>query len=191
MTEKYNLPNQYLLSVGSVEKRKNLKLIIESYQYLDPRHKIPLVIIGKGRQYKIEVLDLISLKGLKNKVIWITDLKDNIVLREIYQNATALIYPSFYEGFGLPIVEALLSKTPVITSNVSSLPEAGGPNSLYVNPNSSKDLAHAITRVLNDTELQNTMINEGFKYAKQMFSPNRITKQLEKCYKEILNDNKK
>ena len=191
LTEKYNLPNQYLLSVGSVEKRKNLKLIIESYQYLDPKHKIPLVIIGKGRQYKIEVLDLISLKGLKNKVIWITDLKDNIVLREIYQNATALIYPSFYEGFGLPIVEALLSKTPVITSNISSLPEAGGPNSLYVNPNSSKDLAHAITRVLNDTELQNTMINEGFKYAKQMFSPNRITKQLEKCYKEILNDNKK
>ena len=81
---------------------------------------------------------------LENKVIWITNLKDNKVLRAIYQKATALVYPSFYEGFGLPIVEAMLSKTPVITSNVSSLPEAGGPNSLYINPKCPKELAHAI-----------------------------------------------
>jgi glycosyltransferase involved in cell wall biosynthesis len=84
-------------------------------------------------------------------------------------------------------VEALLSKTPVITSNTSSLQEAGGPNSLYVNPNSSQELAHAITQVLNDTELQNTMISKGFKYANKTFSPNKITNQLESCYKEILN----
>ena len=123
-------------------------------------------------------------------MIWITDLKDNKVLRAIYQKAAVLIYPSFYEGFGLPIVEALLSKTPVITSNVSSLPEAGGPNSLYVNPNSPGELAHAITQVLTDTKLRTTMIDEGFKYANQMFSPNRVTKQLVSCYKEILNNKK-
>lgn len=190
LNDQYNLPNQYLLSVGSIQKRKNLKLIIESYQYLDPEHKLPLVIIGRGKQYKKEVIDLISLKGLENKVIWITDLKDNKVLRAIYQKATVLIYPSFYEGFGLPIVEALLSKTPVITSNVSSLPEAGGPNSLYVNPNSPVELAHSITQVLTDTKLRTTMIDEGFKYANQMFSPNRVTKQLVSCYKEILNNKK-
>ena len=80
LNDQYNLPNQYLLSVGSIQKRKNLKLIIESYQYLDPEHKLPLVIIGRGKQYKKEVIDLISLKGLENKVIWITDLKDNRVL---------------------------------------------------------------------------------------------------------------
>ena len=188
LNEQYNLPNQYLLSVGSVEKRKNLKLIIEAYQHLDPEHKVPLVIIGRGKAYKKEVLDLIASNRLENKVTWITDLKDNKVLRAIYQKATALVYPSFYEGFGLPIVESLLSKTPVITSNISSLPEAGGPNSLYINPKCPKELAHAITKILTDAELRNKMIEEGFKYANQMFSPNRVTKQLINCYEEILNE---
>ena len=188
LNEQYNLPNQYLLSVGSVEKRKNLKLIIEAYQHLDPEHKVPLVIIGRGKAYKKEVLELIASNGLENKVTWITDLKDNKVLRAIYQKATALVYPSFYEGFGLPIVESLLSKTPVITSNISSLPEAGGPNSLYINPKCPKELAHAITKILTDAELRNKMIEEGFKYANQMFSPNRVTKQLINCYEEILNE---
>lgn len=188
LTEQYKLPNQYLLSVGSVEERKNLKLIIEAYQHLNTEHKIPLVIIGRGKTYKKEVLDLIASNGLEKKVIWITNLKDNKALRAIYQKATALVYPSFYEGFGLPIVEALLSKTPVITSNVSSLPEAGGPNSLYINPNRSAELADAITQVLTNAELVNKMIEEGFKYANQMFSPNRVSKQLINCYEGVLNE---
>ena len=188
LTEQYKLPNQYLLSVGSVEKRKNLKLVIEAYQHLDPENQVPLVVIGRGKTYKKEVLDLIASNGLEKKVIWITNLKDNKVLRAIYQKATALVYPSFYEGFGLPIVEAMLSKTPVITSNVSSLPEAGGPNSLYINPSSSLELADAITQVLTNAELVNKMIEEGFKYANQMFSPNRVSKQLINCYEKILNE---
>jgi glycosyltransferase involved in cell wall biosynthesis len=188
LTEQYKLPNHYILSVGSVEKRKNLKLIIEAYQYLDPDHQVPLVVIGRGKTYKKEVLDLIASNELEKKVIWITNLKDNKVLRAIYQKASALVYPSFYEGFGLPIVEAMLSKTPVITSNVSSLPEAGGPNSLYINPSSSEELANAITQVLTNSELVIKMIEEGFKYANQMFSPNRVSKQLINCYEEILNE---
>jgi glycosyltransferase involved in cell wall biosynthesis len=147
-----------------------------------------LVVIGRGKTYKKEVLDLIASNELEKKVIWITNLKDNKALRAIYQKATALVYPSFYEGFGLPIVEAMLSKTPVITSNVSSLPEAGGPNSLYINPSSSEELADAITQVLTNSELVIKMIEEGFKYANQMFSPNRVSKQLINCYEEILNE---
>jgi glycosyltransferase involved in cell wall biosynthesis len=188
LTEQYKLPNHYILSVGSIEKRKNLKLIIEAYQHLDPDHQVPLVVIGRGKTYKKEVLDLIASNELEKKVIWITNLKDNKALRAIYQKATALVYPSFYEGFGLPIVEAMLSKTPVITSNVSSLPEAGGPNSLYINPSSSEELADAITQVLTNSELVIKMIEEGFKYANQMFSPNRVSKQLINCYEEILNE---
>ena len=189
--QKYNIPSEYILYVGSVEKRKNLRGIIEAYQLLQPENRIPIVIIGgrKGKGYMKELNSLINSCGLENKMFWITDLKDNYSLRRIYQKAMALVYPSFYEGFGLPVVEALLSKIPVITSNVSSLPEAGGPKSFYIDPNSPEEIAYAITQVLNNTELRSIMINTGYKYAIQKFSPDRVTQQLVTCYKKTLHNN--
>ena len=190
--QKYNIPSEYILYVGSVEERKNLMGIIESYQHLQPEFRIPIVIIAgrieKG--YAKGVHDLIKSSGLENKILWITDLKDNYSLQRIYQKSMALVYPSFYEGFGLPVAEALLSNTPVITSNVSSLPEAGGPKSFYVNPDNPEEIASAITQVLSNSELRKTMTETGYEYAIQKFSSDRVTKQLVNCYENML-DNKK
>lgn len=186
--EKCKLPSEYLLFVGSIEKRKNLNIILDSYQYLSPEFKIPLVVVGGGKAYKNEILQKIKANGLEKQVIWIEGLRDNYALKLIYQNAQALIYPSLYEGFGLPVVEALLSKTPVITSSLSSLPEAGGPNSLYVDPTKPEEVANAIESVLANIELRNTMIESGYDYASNMFSPKRLSGQMMSCYKKLLNN---
>ncbi len=185
---KYNLPSEYILYVGSVEDRKNLTGIIKSYLQLHPDHRIPIVIVGgrQAKQYSKRWQNLIRNSGLENRIIWLTDLKDNRSLRKIYQSAMALVYPSFYEGFGLPVAEALLSKTPVITSNISSMPEAGGPTSLYVDPNEPEELAQAIAKVLDNSELRNSMIEAGYKYATETFSPEKVTHQLVKCYERTL-----
>jgi len=134
--KQYHLPPEYLLSVGSVEPRKNLKRVIESFRFLKKDLHIPLVIIGKGGKYKQETLEMVRKAGLDKLVIRIDRLANNSDLQSIYQNSKALIYPSLYEGFGLPVAEALLCKTPVVTSGKSSLKEAGGPGSLYINPES-------------------------------------------------------
>ncbi len=186
--KQHQLPEEYLLFVGSVEKRKNLQLIVESYQHLDNQYKLPLVIVGGRRSYSREILGLLQKYNLEKNVIWVSRLADNRDLQSIYQNAQTLIFPSFYEGFGLPVVEALLSKTPVITSNVSSLPEAAGPHSLTVNPTNAKELADAIEKVLDSTALQKTMIERGYDYAMNNFSPEKTARDTMEVYRKVLLD---
>lgn len=184
--QKLVLPSEYLLFVGSIERRKNLAVIIEAYHGLSPDFKIPLVVVGEGGSYKKEILQQINAMGLEKKVIWISGLDDNYTLQHIYRKARALIYPSFYEGFGLPVVEALLSKTPVICSGLSSLPEAGGPNSIYVDPTKPEEVSHAITKVLDNSTLRKTMIDRGYDYAINSFSPKGLSEQMISCYKDLL-----
>lgn len=183
--EKYGIPSEYLLCVGTVEKRKNVKLIIEAYQHLPPDFQLPLVIIGRGKGHKSELQELIKTHKLADKVIWLSNLEDNEHLQIIYQKAQILVYPSLYEGFGLPVAEALLSKTPAITSNVSSLPEAGGTAALYVNPYDAQELAQAIKKVLSDSALRKNMIDKGYQYAMKTFAPERVTRQLMECYNKL------
>ncbi|MCB2220628.1 MAG: glycosyltransferase family 4 protein [Bacteroidetes bacterium] len=190
LLQNYDIPTEFLLFVGSVEKRKNLKLILESYQHLKPEFSIPLIVIGKSKGQEKEIQNIIAAQKLEKKVFWISDLKDNYSLQALYQRAMALVYPSFYEGFGLPVAEALLSKTPVITSNVSSLPEAGGPKSFYVNPNSSEELAEAITQVLSDSALRKTMIEQGYAYAMDNFTPDHVTSRIIACYENTIQERK-
>ena len=125
---------------------------------------------------------MIKENGLENTVQWIYDLSDNRDLRIVYQRSQALLYPSIYEGFGLPVVEALLSKTPVITSKVSALPEAGGPGSLYIDPGDPEALADAIIKVSDDSDLRKDMIESGFEYANQKFNEKKTTRELMDCY---------
>ncbi len=184
--QQYGIPNEYLLYVGSIERRKNLKTIINSYEHLPEDLRIPLVVIGKGNEYMIETKDLIKTKGLEKLIIWTNYFENNNHLKTLYQNAKAFIYPSLYEGFGLPVVEWLLSKTPVITSNTSSLPEAGGPDSLYINPNNAEELALAITKILIDEKFRNTMIEKGYQYAINKFSPAKLSEQMINLYHNTL-----
>lgn len=183
--QKYKLPSQYFLSLGSVEERKNLKLTIRAYSQLAGKTIIPLVIVGKGSSYKSECKNMIATLGLESQFIWLDTLDDNSHLQSIIQNATALIYPSFYEGFGLPIAEALLSKTPVIAANTSSLREAGGPQSIYINPNNVAELASAMLQLIDNPNLQNEMAESGYQYAQTTFAPKHLSGQMHKIYCDL------
>lgn len=180
------VPQEYLLFVGGIQERKNLQLLIEAYQHLPSDEQIPLVVVGKGKKYKTEIEKRIRVSGIEHLVFWLNTVTDNHHLHRLYQNALALVYPSLYEGFGLPVVEALLSKTPVITSNVSSLPEAGGPHTIYVDPHQPEELAQAIQKVLHDSALCQEMKEKGYAYAVANFSPAVVTEQMMRLYENTL-----
>ena len=106
-------------------------------------------------------------------------------LQRLYTNAQLFIYPSFYEGFGLPVVEAQLCGCPVVTSNVSSLPEAGGPWAQKADPNSPEDICDKMVKLLTDTELRQQTIEGARKYASETFDPTRLARQLMDIYVKI------
>ena len=179
-------PEDFLLYVGSINSRKNLLSVIKAYALLPGDLQIPLVIIGKGGQYKDEVLKYAASRQLISKLILIDNLHDSETLQAFYQQAKLFVFPSVYEGFGLPVTEALLSKTPVITSNISSLPEAGGPAPVYVPPYDIEAIAESIKHILCDTTSRTRMIEEGFQYAHQKFDPRTLCTQVHNLYKQLL-----
>ena len=186
LLQKYQLPERYILSVGTLQERKNIKLLLKSYRHLPKAKQLPIVIVGNGGRYKEEVQALVQKMHLEKQIFWMTNLESDETLQALYQNATLLVYPSFYEGFGLPVVEALLSKTPVITANTSALKEAGGPHSLYVSPTDEKGLAKAIEQVLDDPIMAQNMSEKGYEYAHTTFHPKQLSKQLVTCYQKVI-----
>ncbi len=182
----YNLPSEYVLYVGSVIERKNLVTIIESYDILPESKRIPLVIVGKGKKYKKRVQDRINDLHLEKYVHWIDNMDSNDELQCLYQQASLFIYPSLYEGFGIPVIEAMINKTPVITSNTSSLPEAGGPSAWYIDPLSAEQMAYGIEKILTDTSQQEKMKEGGYNYVINTFDEKNISERLFKLYKKTL-----
>ncbi len=177
---KYNLPRNFLLHVSSITERKNLLNILKSIQKINNQH---LVIIGDGKSYKNKCLEYIRKHKLSDRV----HLIHNINLKEmaaIYQSADIMLYPSLFEGFGLPILEALFSKTPVITSKGGCFSEAGGKHSIYINPLSNKELTQAIIKIQSDKNLSVKMIEEGYQYA-QNFTEDKVAKNLFNIYKNL------
>jgi glycosyltransferase involved in cell wall biosynthesis len=180
------LPKDFLLYVGSIQPRKNLLNLVKGYALLPKSLQIPLVLVGNGGKYKLKVKALIAELKLEKQVIWLTNVAENHHLQAIYQLATALVYPSLYEGFGLPVVEALLSKTAVITSNVSSMPEAGGEAASYVNPDSVEEIGQAMEDVLGDGNERKRREELGFNFAQKQFSNNKLTREMIELYKNLL-----
>lgn len=183
---KYKLPNQYYLYVGSIEQRKNLLLLIDAYSQLPNDLKIPLVIVGRNSAFKQELLHKAAKLQLLNQIVFVHDLKSVQDLSAVYQSAELFIYPSRYEGFGIPILEAALSKTAIITSNSSSLPEAGGPDCNYFNPDSSEELCFQIEKILIDQEYKRATIEKTYKYVELQFNNYSIQDQLMHYYKNLL-----
>jgi glycosyltransferase involved in cell wall biosynthesis len=160
--KKYNLPARYLLSVSTIEERKNLLGIVKAIHVSGIG--VPLVVIGRrSGDYFSKVMDYINVNKLKNIIFPGAIL--NTELPAIYRNAECFLYPSFFEGFGIPIVEALVSGVPVITSKGGCFPEAAGPGSIYVDPGKPEELGDAIQKVINDKELRKKMITAGTVYA--------------------------
>jgi glycosyltransferase involved in cell wall biosynthesis len=191
---KYQLPDQYFLSVGSVIERKNLLNICKAIFILRKDLDVPLVVIGDGGKYKQQVKDYIRQNGLENKIIFLSDnpsakssasFQSAMDFPAIYQSAIAMIYPSFFEGFGIPVLEALWSRLPVITSSVSCLPEAGGDAAYYVNPASAEELAIGMKRIYLEKDLANTMKEKGWQHA-QRFTQQKCADAVMGVYGEMV-----
>ncbi len=180
---KYNLPDKFLLSVGTIEERKNLLLTILALKNIEG--DIPLVVIGKPTKYAEEVNAYIAAGDLTNRVIFLKDIPFD-ELPVIYQLASVFIYPSRYEGFGIPVLEALNSGTPVIAATGSCLEEAGGPSSIYVDPDDMMALATHVNFILNNDNLRQTMITKGREHAEN-FNDDKLALQLQRLYDNILN----
>ncbi|MFV0604324.1 MAG: glycosyltransferase family 4 protein [Niabella sp.] len=174
--KKYNLPDSYFLHVGTIIERKNLLNICKAIHLIQDEIDIPLVVIGKGKEYKEKVQAYITRNNLSKKIMLLSDKlaetgRNTFITTEdmpaIYQSAAAFIYPSFYEGFGIPVAEGLASGVPVITSNTSCLPEAGGEAAYYVNPESADEMAAAFKNIINNPEQANSMVQKGLVQVKK------------------------
>ncbi|MEO8236178.1 MAG: glycosyltransferase family 1 protein [Flavobacterium sp.] len=176
---KYNLPKEFILNVGTIEERKNALIIVKAIKDIDTK----LVLIGKQTGYSNKIKTYIKEHNLEEKVVFFEGLSSK-ELAITYQLANFFVYPSIFEGFGIPIIEALFSKTPVITTNSGVFPEAGGPDSIYVNPENLEDLKFQIEKLLNDENLRNEMANKGFEFV-QKFNDEVIAKEIMQCYKSL------
>lgn len=157
-------PDEYILFVGTLEPRKNISLLIRALNIAENR--IPLIMAGwKGWGDK-EWMELINEKKLQGKIIF-TGHVDEETLACLYTGASAFVYPSLYEGFGLPILEAMACGSPVVCSNVSSIPEVAGDAAFQVDPADAEGLAHALDNVLADSALRQSMIQKGIERASQ------------------------
>lgn len=180
---KYKLPARYLLTVGTIEKRKNAKLLVEALAQLPKDVRIPLVIVGRRTAYTVEVLE----RARQLQVVSSIHIVDNMSfpdLPAVYQGAEIFLYPSVFEGFGIPIIEAVWSGVPVIASTGSCFAEAGGPYSIYVDQ-VPELWAREIVNVINNPQLRSEMIEQSLHYVQQ-FKPEVIARNMMNVYNSLI-----
>jgi glycosyltransferase involved in cell wall biosynthesis len=180
---KYLLPKSFILYVGTIEERKNLLTLIKALHY--GKIDIPLVVIGKPTAYLNKIIEFIERHSLINIIF--CDVVQNQDLPGIYQLADLFVYPSIFEGFGIPVLEAMYSRVPVITSKASSMTEVGGDYTIYVDPTNAEEMAAAIKKVLFDEDLQQKMVAEGYRHARS-FDADKVTSNIMQVYKKVLPD---
>lgn len=179
----HQLERPFILSVGAFEERKNQKGAVKAFNLIKDEFDIDLVLVGTGKKYLSEVRELIHKYNLEKRVKILNHFPFHS-LPLIYQAAEVFFFPSFFEGFGIPIVEALYSHTPVITSMGSCFPESAGPHSIYCDPNSIDSMSDALRRVLKNQDLTAEMKSKGFEFV-QKFSLENTTKKLDQIYKSL------
>jgi len=185
--KRYSLPPRFVLGLGTLQPRKNFTRLIEAYSLLITHYPfLQLVIVGgKGWLYE-EIFAAVEELGLEEKVIFAGFVADGD-LPTLYNLADLFVFPSLYEGFGLPPLEAMACGTPVITSNASSLPEVVGEAGLMVEATDVKALAEAMKRVLEDDVLREGMIAKGLEQARQ-FTWQKAAAKLLNLYEAMSSD---
>ena len=173
-----------MLYVGAITDRKNVLSLAEAYNEIKDQINIPLVIVGKGRNYMRRLMAYIENHNLKDRIIIRSDIENN-ALPTIYQCAEFFLYPSRYEGFEIPILEAFKSKTPVILSNTTSLPEVGGSAGYYIDPYKIESISQAILDLHNNPNLRNRLVDEGLEQVKQ-FTLENFAKQTIDVYRSLM-----
>lgn len=179
---KYNLPQRFILNVGTLEERKNLMLCVKALEKLPA--DIHLVACGRATPYSDKVMQYASKQGIADRIHLIHNCS-YADLPIVYQCAEVFLYPSRYEGFGIPIIEALSCGVPVVAATGSCLEEAGGDAASYVNPDDDVACAKAIARFLDDIEHRNGAITRGKKYVER-FSKESIAGEIAELYRGMM-----
>lgn len=179
----YQLPERFMLFVGTIEERKNLRLAVQALAQLRDKN-ICLVAVGRHTPYTEQVYAEARRLGVASRLRCMAGVPTEH-LPGFYAAAELFVYPSHFEGFGIPIIEALNVGTPVIGATGSCLEEAGGPDSLYTDPRDAEMLAHHMTTILENPQLAQQMRTEGKLYARR-FSPKQIVRELRAIYENVL-----
>jgi len=176
--ERYRLNNKYILAIGGSEYRKNIQRLINVY-LKNFRDDYELIVVG-GKWRDIDL----SKKYQGENIRFITGVPEEDLIA-IYNMASVFVFPSFYEGFGIPVLEGMACGVPVITSNVSSMPEVGGDAAIYFNPYDEKDMADKIRMVLDNEQLRDVMVKKGLEKVKE-YSWDKCARETLKVYEEVL-----
>jgi glycosyltransferase involved in cell wall biosynthesis len=178
--KKYNLPDRYLLNVGTIEERKNLIVLVKAMAQLPESQRLPLVVIGRQTKYFEQVRNEAHRLGVLNHIIFLHQTAF-VDFPAIYKGALVFVYPSLFEGFGIPLIEAITCGVPVITSTGSCFSEAAGPSAKYADPSSPEDLATQLKIVLSDAALRQDMVKQSGLFIRK-FEPEVIAADLDRIY---------
>lgn len=179
---RYGLSERFILSVGSIEERKNILLAVEALHHLP--QNVYLVAVGRQTGYSQKVLKIAEERGLAGRVHFLHGVPD-ADLQALYQMAEVFVYPSRYEGFGIPIIEAIHSGLPVVAATGSCLEEAGGPDCLYVDPDDAEALAAAVSQLLRGAEGREQRILRSREYVRR-FEGCDVAGQVMDVYRRVL-----
>lgn len=183
--EKYNLPDRFILAVATSVKRKNIPLLLNVYRNLLKKGiKEKLVVVAGSKVVEDEITEIVKDKNISGDVVCLSEVSTDY-LAYLYKTASLFVFPSLYEGFGIPVVEAMACGCPVIISNVSSLPEIGGDAVVSVDPYSEEEIRCAIEKVLADEDLRNDMRRKGLERAK-LFSWSKTVQETLRVYADVL-----
>jgi glycosyltransferase involved in cell wall biosynthesis len=182
MMDKLGIKKPYILFVGTLQPRKNIARLIEALSLLSDKD-VNLVVIGRRGWHYEDILSAPTRFGVEDRVKFLENVSDED-LPEFYKEAELFVLPSLYEGFGLPVLEAMKNGCPVATSDISSLPEAGGDAAAYFNPEDATDIAKTIEKILSDAKLRSDMIKKGHEQVKK-FSWEKAAREVIDVFEEV------
>jgi glycosyltransferase involved in cell wall biosynthesis len=183
---RYAITKPYFLFVGTLQTRKNVDRILDAYERLptDIINSFDLVVAGRARADMASLTERLASSRARGNVKWIQYVPDDD-LPALLQSATALVFPSLYEGFGLPVIEAFASRIPVITSNTTSLPEVAGDAAILVNPLAVEEISEGMRRVVESSDAMLKLVAQGYTRASE-FTWERTAELTAQVYRSML-----
>lgn len=180
LKERFSINAPYILYIGGFSTRKNIRELILAFQKINSSLKTPytLVLGGAVKDEGKKLVSLVESLNMQNNVVF-TGYLDDDILPMLYNGAEAFVYPSLYEGFGLPPLEAMSCKTAVITSNLTSIPEVTGDAAILIDPFNSEELANELFRLLDNDEFREELANKGYNKSLEFSWRNTAKKTLE------------